>query len=72
MSDMITTISAKSEKELLQKMEQLKNQHLALNPNRLVKVAIISPEKEKIEYKDYEATSVTVGLSIEEPEDDEE
>jgi len=72
MSNMITMIAAKSDKELQQEMEKLKNKHEALNPNYLVKVFIISPEKEKIEYKSYEATSVTVGVRLEEPEESED
>ncbi|KZB90907.1 hypothetical protein A2U94_13750 [Bacillus sp. VT 712] len=70
MSGMITTITASNDKELKRKIEEIRIKHVAMNPNFTVKVNIINPKEENIEYKSYEATSVTVGITLEELEEE--
>ncbi|RFU70359.1 hypothetical protein D0469_07090 [Peribacillus saganii] len=71
MSSMVTIVAASSVKELNKKLDEIKREHETRNPERDVEVKVINPKPETVEFKDWEATSFTVGVELIKREEDE-
>lgn len=72
MADMVTPVHARNDKELQRKLNQIKVQHEALNPNKKVIVKVNSPNPQNVEYDEFQGTTFYVSVEILDEDDDDE
>jgi hypothetical protein len=70
--DMITTIYANSKKDLERRLEEIKAQHISINPGKEITVNVLNPNPDEVYFNDHNATGFTIGVKINRYDEDED